>query len=129
MIFRNNKRAITWLLVVAILHLMLNAFGNAVMASPQMESKSIHIQSTQQVCLDCKHQPQHALDLAVTECGDCQEKTCLFSCSVCVQASLFIRTHPLSSRPGSGDFFHHISHKLTSLGYKPTPRPPKQHHS
>ena len=112
-----------------MLQLTLGIFGGAVMASPQMGSESMPIQSMQQACLDCEHQSQQVLLQTATDCDDCQEKICLFSCSVCVQASLLTRMHASLSTLGSEGFFHHISRKLTSFGYKPTPRPPKQHHS
>ncbi len=129
MIFQNNKRTISWLLIVVMFQLTLGTSGGAVMASSQMESEPMLVQSMQQACLDCEHQSQHALLQTATDCDDCQEKICLFSCSVCVQASLLTCMYAPLSTLGSEGFFHHISRKLTSLGYKPTPRPPKQHYS
>ena len=129
MIYRKSKRAISWLLIVAMLQLVLSTSGSVVMASPQMESEPMSIQLMQQACFDCEHHSQHVLFQAVSDCDDYEEKICLSSCSVYVQVSLFARMYTPLSMSGSEDFFHRISPTLTSLGYKPIPRPPKQHHS
>ena len=129
MIRQRNKKTVSWLLIVAMLHLMLITSGGMVMASPQMDGELMPVQSTSSDSSDCDHMIELAPIETATECDSCQESTCLSSCSTCMQTSLFILTYELHTTPATEAFSDSTPLKLASLGYTPIPRPPSRLHS
>ena len=128
MIFLTHKKTISCLLIVSMLHLLLSIFANTVMANPSMNHKSTPIQSIQQMAIDCEHQYQPTSHPMTNQCEDC-EKTCIINCSASAQISLLTAVHLFLNTSSHDHFLSPTARKPISRIYKPTPRPPKPHHS
>jgi len=129
MIRQREKKSITWLLVLAIIHLMLIAPGGMVMANSLDIGEPVHVQPMDQNDLVCGKTTQLGLDETAVECDTCSDSICKISCSSCLHAQFVASHQGLQFTPGGETFSDSVTLRLTPFSHPPIPRPPRQHHS